>query len=43
MSTLPDNEDETEEQACSIRLNGKTLYEWKDDCETFYHEKLDAE
>ena len=38
----PDNE-ETRNLANSIRLNGKTIYEWKEDSVIFLQDKLDAE
>ena len=42
MSTKPVKV-EIENLAGTLRLNGKTIKEWKEDCETFFHEKLEME
>ncbi len=42
MSAQPDHND-IEKLMSSTKLNGRTIKEWKEDCETFYLEKLDAE
>lgn len=36
MSTQPDKDEK--EPDSQLRISGKTIREWKDDCETFYQE-----
>ncbi|MGA8863658.1 MAG: hypothetical protein WBM09_09360 [Gallionella sp.] len=43
MSKLYPDDDETKKLAKSIRLSGKTIHEWKEDCEIFLADKLCAE
>lgn len=42
VSAEPDNE-EIENLSNIIRLNGKTIKEWKEDCQLFYLDKVNAE
>ena len=43
MSALEPDDDETIKFAQTIRLNGKTIYEWREDCLILLNDKADAE